>query len=203
MLTIVVFEGFREDYYSTYALRNASPLFTWVLAVIFLQEPINGWVITATLGVVAGSLFFYRSRSFSRHGLVGAALVGANTIFHKTGIGVSSPYIYPLFSYLFSVGTLGIYSLLHPREKERLTMTIEEWRSILPISVLAFLAAVFGFLAISLAPVTWIAPVARVRLFFGFLLSYFYLKERERWSDKLIGGMLILTSAALIAFVGR
>jgi uncharacterized membrane protein len=128
--------------------------------------------------------------------------VGGNTIFHKIGISESSPYVYPLFSYLFSVGTLGVYSFLQTHEKERLRTAIGEWRSIFPISVLAFLAALFGFLAISLAPVTWVAPVARVRLFFGFLLSYFYLKETKKWRDRFIGGMIILGSAAVIASLG-
>lgn len=203
MLTIVVFEGFRQDYYSTYALRNTSPLFTWILAVTLLKEPVSGWVIVATLGVVVGSLFFYKSGSFSRHGLAGAVLVGGNTIFHKIGIEMSSPYIYPFFSYLFSIGALCLYSLLHSHERGHLGATIKQWRNIAPLSILAFFAAVFGFLAISLAPLTWVAPVARVRLVLGFLLSYFYLREKEGWRDRLIGGMLILVSAAVILLVGR
>ena len=66
-----------------------------------------------------------------------------------------------------------------------------------------FFAVFFGVLAISLAPITWVAPVARARLLFGFFLSYFYLGEKERWKDKLIGGMLILASAMAIVLAGR
>ncbi|KPJ50342.1 hypothetical protein AMJ40_03200 [candidate division TA06 bacterium DG_26] len=201
MLTASVLEGFREDYYSTYALRNTSPLFTWILAVTFLKEPINGWVILGTLGVVGGSCFFYRSGKFSRYGLAGAVLVGINSILHKIGVSVSSAYIYPLFSYSFSIGALGLYSLFHPRRRANVRVAAKSWRDIFPLSILAFFAVIFGFLAISLAPITWVAPVARLRLVSGFLLSYFYLRERYRWRDRLIGGMLILAGAGVIAVV--
>ncbi len=203
MLTTVVFEGFREDYYSTYALRNTSPLFTWILAVSFLREPMSGWVVVGTFGVVVGSLFFYRSGGFSWHGLAGAAFVGVNSIFHKVGVGLSSPYIYPFFSYCFSIGVLSFYSFLRSEGRGNLRVAIRSWKDILPLSVLGFFAVVFGFLAISLAPITWVSPVARVRLLFGFFLSYFYLKERGRWKDRLIGGMLILASAMAIVLAGR
>lgn len=203
MLTTVVFEGFRKDYYSTYALRNISPLFTWILAVSFLKEPISGWVIIGTLGVIMGSLFFYRSGGFSWHGLAGAGLVGVNSIFHKIGVGLSSAYIYPFFSYLFSIAALSLYSFFHSRGRGNLRMAIKGWKDILPLSIFAFFGVVFGFLAISLAPITWVAPVARVRLLFGFILSYFYLKEQRRWKDRLIGGMLILVSALAIILAAR
>lgn len=201
ILTATVLEGFREDYYSTYALRNTSPLFTWILAVTFLKEPMSGWVILGTLSVVVGSLFFYRSGRFSRFGLAGAVLVGVNSIFHKIGVGLSSAYIYPLFAYSFSIGALSLYSLLRPGRLRNVRVAAKSWKKILPLSILAFFAVLFGFLAISLAPITWIAPVARVRLVFGFFLSYFYLRERRRWKDRLIGGMLILAGAGVIALI--
>jgi drug/metabolite transporter (DMT)-like permease len=202
-LTTFVLAGYRQDYYSTYALRNTSPLFTWILAVTLLGEPMSGWVIAGTVGVVVGSVFFYRSGGFSSYGLAGAVLVGVNSIFHKLGVSLSSAYIYPFFSYGFSIIALLVYLLLHPQGKSNLGTTFRGWRDVLPVSVLAFFATIFGFLAISLAPITWVAPVARVRLIFGFLLSYFYLREQEGWKQRLTGGLLILAGAAAIIMAGR
>lgn len=203
MLTTLVFEGYREDYYSTYTLRNTSPIFTWIFAVSILKEPISGWVVAGTLGVVVGSLFFYRAGSFSWNGLAGAVLVGVNSIFHKMGVSLSSPYIYPFFSYCFSVGALTLYGLRDSHRRGNLKATVQNWRDILPLSILSFFAVLFGFLALSLAPLTWVAPIARVRLLFGFLLSYFYLKERQRWKDRFVGGMLILAGAVVIVLGSR
>ncbi len=202
-LTTFVLAGYRQDYYSTYALRNTSPLFTWVLAVTILGEPINGWVVAGTLGVVAGSIFFYRTGGFSSYGVAAAVLVGVNSIFHKLGVDLSSAYIYPFFSYSVSIVALLAYLLVHPQGREKLGTTFRNWRDVVPVSILAYFATICGFLAISLAPITWVAPVARLRLIFGFLLSYFYLKEHERWQERLIGGLLILLGALAVVMATR
>jgi uncharacterized membrane protein len=118
-------------------------------------------------------------------------------------VGLSSPYIYPFFSYSVSIVVLFGYLLVHPRGWHNLETTFRKWRDVLPVSLLAYFATIFGFLAISLAPITWVAPVARVRLIFGFLLSYFYLKEHEGWQERLIGGLLILLGALAVVMAGR
>ena len=199
LIIIFLFEGVRKDYYSTYSLANASPAFTWVLAISFLKEPIDSSVVMGTALVVMGALMFYRAKQFSWLGLLCATLIGINSIFNKIGVNLSSPYTFPFLSYSFTVILLSIFSMAYEQEKKELGNIAKKWKAILPLSLLSFLAMLFGFKALYMVDVSRMAPVARIRLVFGFLLSYYYLRETLNWKYRLLGGIIISAGAALIA----
>ena len=202
VMTMLLFEGIRKDFYSTYSLRHTTPIFTWILATIFLGETSNVYVISGILLTAIGSLLFYGTKEFSWYGLSCALLSGAESIFDKIGVDLSSPYTYPFVCYIITVLTLGILILSRGVERVGFVETASKWKSILPLSCLSFLAILTGFVALKMAPVSWVVPAGRIRVLFGFGLSYFCLREREGWRLRLLAGSIIVAGTLLIALKG-
>lgn len=202
-VTVLLFEGIREDFYPAYSLRHTTPIFTWVLAAVFLKERPNAYVIAGILLTVAGALLFQGARQFSWYGLSCAVLSGIGSVFNKVGVDLSSPLTFPFLSFFISVVVLGILILFRGKEKRALADMLGRWRDILPISCFSFLAILTGFTALKMAPVSWVVPVGRMRVLFGFGLSYLYLRERQNWRLRLLAGSIILAGTVLIALQGR
>lgn len=202
-VTVLLFEGIREDFYPAYSLRHTTPIFTWLLAAVFLKETANAYVITGILLTVAGAMLFQGARRFSWYGLSCAVLSGIGSVFNKLGVDLSSPLTFPFVSFFISVVALGALTLLREREKKALAAMVGRWRDILPISCFSFLAILTGFTALKMAPVSWVVPVGRMRILFGFGLSYLYLHERQGWRLRLLAGSIILAGTLLIALQPR
>lgn len=202
-VTVLLFEGIRDDFYPAYSLRHTTPIFTWVLAAVFLKETANAYVITGILLTVAGALLFHGAKQFSWYGLSCAVLSGIGSVFNKVGVDLSSPLTFPFVSFLISVLILGGLILAKGKEKSALVAMVGRWRDILPISCFSFLAILTGFTALKMAPVSWVVPVGRMRILFGFGLSYLYLHEKAGWRLRLLAGSVILAGTLLIVLQGR
>jgi len=63
----------------------------------------------------------------------------------------------------------------------------------------SFLASLLFYVALSHAPASKINPLVRANLLFGFLFSYYLLKETKNWVHKVWGGGLILAGLILVA----
>ncbi len=202
-VTVLLFEGIREDFYPAYSLRHTTPIFTWVLAAVFLKETANAYVVAGILLTVGGALLFQGAKQFSWYGLSCAVLSGIGSVFNKVGVDLSSPLSFPFVSFLISVLVLGMLILFTKKEKKALVAMVGRWRDILPISCFSFLAILTGFTALKMAPVSWVVPVGRMRILFGFGLSYLYLGEKESWRIRLVAGSIILAGTLLIALRAR
>jgi uncharacterized membrane protein len=198
LVIALTFEGIRKDYYATYCMLNTSPAFAWLPAVLFLNEDMGPSVIAGTGLVIAGTFLFYRARQFSWPGLIAGIAFGINVNLNKYGVTISSPLTFPFLSYACSVTLMTLW-LLASRRRQELLATARRWKSILPLSLFSVGAIWTGFSALSLAPVTLVVPVTRVRLLFGFLLSFFYLKEMEGWKHRILGGLVIAVGAVIVA----
>jgi len=191
-------QGIKKDYYSTYAIYNTSPVLTIIIAPIVLPEKINLALIIGALATVSGAFIFYRIGKFSYHGLMCALTSCLTGILSKIAIGYSSPFPFMFFSFSIGITLMCTYGIVfksfsgtrHPRE------------SILKISGIAFismLATVCYYYSIGLAPITRVNPLVRMNLLFGFIFSYFLLKEKEDWFRKMCAGACIVFGAIFIS----
>jgi uncharacterized membrane protein len=71
-------------------------------------------------------------------------------------------------------------------------------RKIMLPAFFSSIATITYFTSLNMAPMTKVAPLMRFNLLFGFLLSYFMLKEVKDWKGKLIGGGLVLLGGVLV-----
>lgn len=191
--------GVKKDFYSTYSLANASPVFTLIIAPYLLPEKVNLTLIVGVIAVVAGGFIFYHiHRRFSVYGTIRAVCVAASTIMAKIAIGYSSGLTYPFLA--FSIGAWFMILLTPWQEKpvDRDIFKFSFYR-LLPLSCISAIATTGYYVALQLAPITRVNPLIRINIFFGFLLSYFLLKERKNLKRKIIASVLIIIGAILIS----
>lgn len=200
LATSVFVTGVRRDYYSTYALRNTQPLFTFVLAALILHETVNLPMMLGVFLVTLGVLVFYRMRVFSSYGLLAGILYGTNSVLHKVGIDLTSPIVFPFLAFVFCNFFLAFTVLSSERRRESLKKLWSNRWHILFISLMSFGASLTGFWAVSLEEVSKVTAAGRLNLLFGFILSYFLLKETKDWKYRILGGLFILIGTVVIAF---
>ncbi len=200
LVRITVFSSeIRKDYYSTYAIYNTSPVFTVFLAPFFLPEQVTYLLIMGILAIVGGALVFYGIQRVTIGGIFCAISASVGGILSKIALTKSNPFFFAFTAFFIGVvimGTAGYlkrgFILEKPVEKNlRL--------NILKLAFFSFLATTLYYMAMHQAPVTRVNPLVRLNLLFGFLLSYYYLREKEFWPRKLAGGVLVLVGGFFIA----
>jgi len=199
---VAVARGTRRDYYATYSLLNASPLFVLLLAPHVLGERLTSLAGGGALCVVLGGFIFYRSGRFQLAGLVAAASGGAGTTLAKLGLTLSTPLVFAALS--FAVSTLMLFGLEAIRAGVRDTVRgyPRAVGRMLPLSALNLCAVLTFMFALDMARATHSAILFRSCLLFGFVLSLVLLKEYDRWPAKLAGAAFILAGVVLIALRG-
>ncbi len=91
-------------------------------------------------------------------------------------------------------------SLEPESHKGKRKMGWKDWKEVLPVAFLSFIASLLFYVALKYAPVSKINPLVRANLLFGFLFSHYLLKEKEGWKSKALGGGLIMAGLLLVAF---
>lgn len=191
--------GIKKDFYSTYSLANASPFFTLIIAPYLLPEKINLILVFGALFMVSGGIIFYQmNRRFSVYGIIRAVCVALAGILAKIAIEYSSGLTYPFIT--FSIG-ICLMILTSPFRQEPINWSLFKpfTKTLLPLAIISAAATLFYYIAIQFAPITRVNPLIRVNLLFGFLLSYFMLKERDHLKRKLLAGILILIGTIFIS----
>lgn len=191
--------GVKKDFYSTYTLANTSPLFTLFIAFLILPEKINLILVIGAILIVVGGVIFYRLQGkFSVYGLIRAICSAFGGICGKIAISYSSPLFYPPIMFLAATALLLIINPL-TREKINKTELKKGLKLIFFLGGFSAVATMAYYTAIDLAPVTRVNPLIRVNLIFGFIMSYFILKEREDLFWKIFGSIFILLGAVCIS----
>ena len=191
--------GVKKDFYSTYSLSNASPIFTLIIAPQILPETVNLSLVFGVIVMVAGGFIFYQmNRKFSIYGIIRAVCVASSSILAKIAIGYSSGLTYPFLAFTFGIWFM---ILLNPFTHTSITrLELQPFiKRIFPLAFISAIATTSYYVAIQLAPITRVNPLIRVNIVFGFLLSYFLLKERQNVRRKIIAGILIILGAIFIS----
>lgn len=194
--------GTRHDYYATYALKNTSPVFVLLLAPCMLGESLTWVVWCGVLCVVTGAFVYYHTGRFLVAGIVAGVSQGVVTTLCKLGLSLAGPQVFPVL--IYGASTLMLLAMESFRSGLGSTTRTfrSEARNTLPLSALNVVAAYTYMHALFLAPATHFAILFRTSLIFGFLLSFFVLKEHEGWRPKLLGAAFILLGSVLIAVHG-
>ncbi|WP_019413632.1 DMT family transporter [Paenisporosarcina sp. TG20] len=202
------------------ALKNSTPLFTVLYAILILDEdftPLSliGLLLLFVVIVMQGVLSFRQSRLKVQKdqannsewtgyllGIFAAFVFGLGQGFRKQGLLVNNDPIYgALIGSLIGLAVIVLYQVF----KGTLIATVRENYRILNInfiiaSVFLSLGPVFFFLAASLLQVSYVSVIAAVEPLITILLSALFLKGREQITPSLlIGALLILTGITFIS----
>jgi drug/metabolite transporter (DMT)-like permease len=184
--------GYRTgDFSLIYPLaRGTGPLLSTLAAIIFLAERPSllalggGLVIIAAIFLMTGGAqLFHESRAHLRnaitYGVTSGVLIAAYTIWDRHGVAkIGVP---PL---LYDAGTAFTQLvLLTPFAWQRRAEVAVEWHTHLrwavAIAVLSPIAYVLVLTALTLAPVSHVAPAREVSIVIGAFLGAKYLKESD------------------------
>ncbi|MFH1722096.1 MAG: EamA family transporter [Candidatus Altiarchaeota archaeon] len=193
--------GIKEDFFSTYSMRNAQTVFVLVLAFLFLGEQATTSLIFAILLIFSGSLIFYRAKKLSFHGLASGFFYSFAAVSAKAGVEHGSRVLYPPITLVVTISFLGLLLVRDGHLRKEWGLIKKEAHRIFPISFLSFLSLLAYYEALALADVNVVVPLHKVNIVIGFLLSYFLLGEKDSWKSKLLGGLCILFGAIIIYLI--
>lgn len=191
--------GVKKDYYSTYAFYNLSPFFMVLAAPFFLGERITPLLTTGGFFITLGAFLFYRMGRWSWPGLIGAFLSTISALLSKTALAEVSPFFFSFW--IFGIGAFVLIPLEDHGKSSGAKPSIqrfEKWKKIVPVAFWSFVASLLFYFALKYAPASKVNPLFRANLLFGFLLSYFMLKEKTDWKEKALGGGFILLGMGMV-----
>lgn len=196
--TAVIVKGAEKDYYTTYAFVNTSPIVTLALAPFFVKyEIINIWLFAGIIMIITGAFMFYKLGRVSIWCVLASVLSGIGSIVAKNGVEVSDGISFAVVSFFVLVISFGLLEYL--KTKNRFFINIRKgYKSVLLPAFFSAIATALYFIALETGPVTKVSAFMRMNLIFGFVLSYFLLKERKNWFMKFLGGACILCGGLLV-----
>ncbi len=191
--------GVKKDYYSSYAFFNLNPFFTVLVAPWILKEAQPPALILGGALIALGAFLFHRMGKWSWPGFWGALFSTAGVIASKMALDHSAPLVLAFWS--FGVAALFLVPLeALGGQPLRWTQVRRRFGSVLPVAFWSLVATVLFYIALAHAPASKINPLVRANLLFGFLFSYYLLKERSGWRHNAWAGGLILSGLLLVAF---
>ena len=190
--------GSRDDYYSTFALSNTTPLFSALAATYFLGEAMTPALALGVLCVVAGAFWLYRAGHWSWWGLWTSLLSALCGLFSKSVIAESGFAPHACFAFLSGGAAMALAGRAAGRMGlDELARNLARNRLLIGISTLA---TICFFSALALAPLNRVSPLVRVNMVAGFLLSVYMLGERERLVSRALGALVIMAGLVLVVF---
>jgi drug/metabolite transporter (DMT)-like permease len=189
--------------------RGTGPLLTVLIAVLILRQPTDPLALTGVGLIVAGVLTIsfgrrnpdspHRRRVGVLYGVATGASIAAYTLWDAhavTKLGVP-PLPYFTIGLVFQgLGlTPGAFGRRRPTSGPLLRL---HRREILVVAVLSPLAYVFVLQALTIAPVSLVAPVRESSIVVGALLSWLVLREPHP-ARRLAGAVVVLAGVAALA----
>ncbi len=201
--------GYQEAHLSVvYPLaRGLGALMATAMATAFIGERPGFENLLGALMVLSGAVLVSgwsaaRQNPVDRpgvlFGLAIACLIGTYTVWDKYAVGVLlTPPL--LQNYAADVGRV---LLLTPLALVSRKKVISEWRShrreVLAVGLLSPLAYILVLMAMSMAPVSYVAPAREIGIVFGVLLGAKGLEE-GRTISKLAGSALMVAGIAVLS----
>jgi drug/metabolite transporter (DMT)-like permease len=189
--------------------RGTGPLLTVLVAVLILGDPTNALALTGVALVVGGVLIIsfgprnpsspYRRRVGITYGLATGASIAAYTLWDAhavTSLGVPA---LPYFTLGLLWQSLGLTPGVLGRRRPTIGAVLRRYpRQILVVAVLSPLAYIFVLQALTLAPVSVVAPVRESSIVVGALLSWLVLREPHP-ARRLAGSVVVQAGVAALA----
>ncbi|QKV74921.1 DMT family transporter [Amycolatopsis sp. Hca4] len=187
--------------------RGTGPLLSVLAAVLVLGERPGPLGLLGAFLVVAGVLVISTGRKAGDpgavkagvlYGLLTGAVIAGYTLWDAhsvTGLGVPPVVYFGLGSILQSV--LLVPGALADRAQVR-RLWREQRREVLLVAVLSPIAYIFVLFALTMAPVSLVAPARELSIVLGGLAAWLVLGERDA-VRRLAGSVIVLSGIAAIA----
>ncbi|MBS7635160.1 EamA family transporter [Candidatus Bathyarchaeota archaeon] len=198
-----------------YPLARSSPLFLFLLALVFLGEEISIWgaigILLVLLGVYMIHLRGLSSRAFlhpissirsraSQFALMAALSTSIYSLIDKVGVMIVGPFLYSFWLDLFIIALLTPMVLWNGG----LGILVSEWRSRGPRIIFSGFLMRVGYLlvlvAMGMAQVSYILSVRQLSIVIGAALGVGLLGEEHGWV-RLIASMIIFSGIFILGLI--
>jgi drug/metabolite transporter (DMT)-like permease len=201
------------------ALKNSTPAFTVLLALLVLNEYLT-WLSVVGLFLILGTIFiqglinFRQSRRLEREGeddnanwtgyllaIFAAFLFGMGQVVRKQGLLITDePFFGAWIGSLIALLLVILYQGFRGRLK---TMVLENWRvmnlNFIIASIFLSFGPLFFFLGASFMQVSYVSVIAGVEPIITILLSVIFLKGQEKLTASVwVTVIIVLVGTALI-----
>ncbi len=178
------------------------PLYSTILAVILLNEVVTPWNAVGVIAIIIGVVFVETSISGKSSQIasgwkslvvpvLGGITLGVATLFRKFALDVSNaPILGVAIAYLFSL--LPYIIILAASSTTRLELSMkQDFRWFWAAGIGQAISWLLAFFALNTEQVSITTPLLAVEPLFVVAFAYFYLKDLERVSAKLITSIAI------------
>ena len=191
-------------------IRATTPVFSAMMAIIFLGEKITPAIVVATMMIIAGITFLsWRSGSMKLAGsavylwypIAASALAGATQVVRKFGLAaVPHPFLAAAVTASSSlvVSVLTLWYVEKSQETWKMNRQCFWW--FLAAGVTISLAMVCIYYALDLGKVSVVIPISSTGPLFSLILTALFLRDVERVTLRIvssaamiIGGVVLLT----------
>ena len=191
-------------------IRATTPLFSAMMAIIFLGEKLTLPIVVATLMIMAGiTLLSWRNGSMKLAGsavflwypIAASALAGATQVVRKFGLAaVPHPLVAAAVTATssFAVSILTLWYVERSQETWKMNRQCFWW--FLAAGLTISVAMVCIYYALDLGKVSVVIPIASTGPFFSLILAATFLRDVERVTSRIVlsaamivGGVVLLT----------
>ena len=189
--------------------RGTGPLVTVLVAVLVLGDPTSALALVGVGLIVAGVLVIsfgrrnpaspHRRRVGIAYGVATGVSIAAYTLWDAHSVTALAIPALPYFSLGLVWQSIGLTPGALGRRRSTVPRIFGQYRrEILVVAVLSPLAYIFVLQALTLAPVSVVAPVRETSIVIGALLSWLVLREPHP-ARRLIGSVVVLAGVAALA----
>jgi uncharacterized membrane protein len=191
-------------------IRATTPLFSAIMAIIFLGEEVTPSIVAATLSIIAGiTLLSWRSGSMKLTGsavylwypIAASALAGATQVVRKFGLAaVPHPFLAAAVTATssFVVSLLTLWYVERSQETWKMNRQCFWW--FLAAGIVISLGMTCIYYALDLGKVSVVIPISSTGPFFSLILAAIFLRDVERVTSRIVisaamivGGVMILS----------
>jgi DME family drug/metabolite transporter len=189
-------------------VRATTPLFSAMMAIIFLREEITLQIVAATFMIIAGITFLsWRSGSMKLIGsavylwypIAASALAGASQVVRKFGLaGVPHPFVAAAVTATSSlvVSVLTMWYVEKTHETWKMNRHCFWW--FLGAGITVSLAMICIYFALDLGTVSVVIPISSTGPFFSLILTAIFLRDVERVTFRIAASAALIVGGVLL-----
>ena len=189
-------------------IRATTPLFSAMMAILFLGEDITLAVVVATLMIIAGiTLLSWRAGSMKLTGsavylwypIAASALAGASQVVRKFGLAaVPHPFIAAAVTATSSliVSLLTMWYVEKTQETWKMNRKCFGW--FLAAGVIVSLAMICIYSALDLGKVSVVIPISSTGPFFSLILTAIFLRDVERVTPRIVFSAAMIVAGVMM-----
>ncbi|MGB7949745.1 MAG: EamA family transporter [Candidatus Binatia bacterium] len=189
-------------------IRATTPLFSAMMAILFLDEKLTVPIVAATLMIIGGiTLLSWRNGSMKLAGsavylwypIAASALAGATQVVRKFGLAaVPHPFLAAAVTATssFVVSILTLWYVERSQETWKMNRHCFWW--FLAAGITISLAMVCIYYALDLGKVSVVIPIASTGPFFSLILAALFLRDVERVTSRIVLSAAMIVSGVLL-----